>query len=48
MSIRNTVKALVISDGKLLMNRCVDVIGDYFSLPGDRTAPIFLGSEYRD
>jgi len=35
MSIRNTVKALIIKDNKILLNRCRDEkFGDYFSLPG--------------
>lgn len=35
MSIRSTVKALIIKNGKVLLNRCKDdVYGDYFSLPG--------------
>ena len=35
MNIRNTVKAIIIKDGKMLLNRCRDEkFGDYFSLPG--------------
>ena len=35
MSIRNTAKAIIIKDGKILVNRCHDKqFGDYFSLPG--------------
>jgi len=35
MSIRSTVKAVIIKDGKLLVNMCRDdKFGDYFSLPG--------------
>ena len=35
MSIRSTVKAIIIKDGKILLNRCRDdKFGDYFSLPG--------------
>ena len=35
MPIRSTVKALIIKDNKILLNRCrEDRFGDYFSLPG--------------
>ena len=35
MSIRSTAKALIINDGKVLLNKCNDKInGDYYSLPG--------------
>jgi len=35
MSIRNTVKAIIVKNGKMLVNRCRDdKFGDYFSLPG--------------
>jgi len=35
MSIRSTVKAIIIKEGKMLLNRCHDSkFGDYFSLPG--------------
>ena len=35
MSIRSTAKALLVNDGKLLLNRCNDKKnGDYYSLPG--------------
>ena len=35
MSIRSTVKAIIINDGKMLVNKCHDKkFGDYFSLPG--------------
>ncbi|MCL2187445.1 MAG: NUDIX domain-containing protein [Defluviitaleaceae bacterium] len=36
MSIRSTVKAIIIKDGKILLNRCNDekFAGNYFSLPG--------------
>lgn len=35
MSIRNTVKAIIVKDGKILLNQCYgDAFGDYFSLPG--------------
>jgi len=35
MSIRSTVKALIIDNGKLLLNKCHDnKNGDYYSMPG--------------
>ena len=35
MGIRNAAKAVVIKDGKLLLNRCVDGQGtEYYALPG--------------
>lgn len=35
MSIRSTCKAIVINDGKILLNRCRDPHnGEYYSLPG--------------
>ena len=35
MSIRSTVKAIIVKDGKILLNKCyVEAFGDYFSLPG--------------
>jgi len=35
MGIRSTVKAIIVKDGKMLVNRCRDEkFGDYFSLPG--------------
>ena len=35
MSIRTTVKAIIIKDGKILVNKCRDEkFGDYFSLVG--------------
>ena len=35
MSIRSTAKALIINDGKVLLNKCHDNNhGDYYSLPG--------------
>jgi ADP-ribose pyrophosphatase YjhB (NUDIX family) len=35
MSIRSTVKAIIVKDGKILLNKCYgDAFGDYFSLPG--------------
>jgi len=35
MSIRSTAKALIINDGKILLNRCADPNnGEYYSLPG--------------
>lgn len=34
MSARNSAKALVIHEGKLLVNRCVSKFGEYYALPG--------------
>ncbi len=34
MPIRNSAKAIVLHDGKILVNRCVSRFGDYYALPG--------------
>ena len=34
MSIRNTVKAIIIKDGKMLVNKCLGDMGYYYALPG--------------
>ncbi|MDD6882723.1 MAG: NUDIX domain-containing protein [Eubacteriales bacterium] len=34
MPIRNSAKAVVINDGKLLVNRCISRLGEYYALPG--------------
>ncbi|MDP4152242.1 MAG: NUDIX domain-containing protein [Bacillota bacterium] len=35
MSIRSTAKAIIVNDGKVLINKCFDKYnGEYFSLPG--------------
>ncbi|MEG0985677.1 MAG: NUDIX domain-containing protein [Clostridia bacterium] len=34
MAIRNSAKALVIKDGKILLNRCRSRYGAYYALPG--------------
>ena len=34
MSARNSAKAIVINNGKLLVNRCHSRFGEYFTLPG--------------
>lgn len=34
LAIRNSAKALILSDGKLLFNRCVSRLGAYYALPG--------------
>jgi len=34
LSARNSAKALLIHDGKLLVNRCISKFGTYFALPG--------------
>ena len=34
MSARNSAKALVVHDGKILVNRCISKFGEYYALPG--------------
>ena len=34
MSARNSAKAIVVHDGKILVNRCMSRFGEYFALPG--------------
>ena len=34
MAIRSSAKALILHDGKLLLNRCVSRLGVYYALPG--------------
>lgn len=34
MSARNSAKAIVLHEGKILVNRCVSRFGEYFALPG--------------
>ena len=34
MSARNSAKAIVLSRGKILVNRCVSRFGEYYALPG--------------
>lgn len=34
MSARNSAKAIIINNGKILVNRCVSRFGEYYSLPG--------------
>ncbi|MDO4865071.1 MAG: NUDIX domain-containing protein [Clostridia bacterium] len=34
MSVRNSAKAIVLHDGKILVNRCVSRFGEYYALPG--------------
>ncbi len=34
MAIRNSAKALILHDGRLLLNRCVSRLGVYYALPG--------------
>lgn len=31
---RNSAKAIVLNDGKILLNRCISRFGDYYALPG--------------
>ena len=34
MSVRNSAKAIVLHEGKILVNRCISRFGDYYALPG--------------
>ena len=34
MSARNSAKAIVLHEGKILVNRCISRFGEYFALPG--------------
>lgn len=34
MPVRNSAKAIVLRDGKILVNRCVSRFGEYYALPG--------------
>lgn len=34
MSVRNSVKAIIVEDGRILLNRCESSMGEYYSLPG--------------
>ena len=34
MSARNSAKAIVLNDGKILVNKCISRFGDYYALPG--------------
>lgn len=34
MAIRNSAKALILHEGKLLLNRCISRLGVYYALPG--------------
>ena len=34
MSVRNSAKAIVVHEGKMLVNRCVSKFGEYYALPG--------------
>ena len=39
MPIRNSAKAIVISEGRILLNRCTSRFGEYFALPGGGQNP---------
>ncbi len=39
MYIRNSAKALVVSNGKVLLNRCRSRLGEYYALPGGGQHP---------
>ena len=34
MSVRNSAKAIVVHEGKILVNRCISKFGEYYALPG--------------
>ena len=34
MSVRNSAKAIVLHEGKILVNRCISKFGEYYALPG--------------
>ena len=34
MPVRNSAKAIVLHEGRILVNRCVSRFGDYYALPG--------------
>ena len=34
MPVRNSAKAIVLHEGKILVNRCVSRFGEYYALPG--------------
>ena len=34
MPVRNSAKAIVVNDGKILVNRCISKFGEYYALPG--------------
>jgi len=34
LSVRNSAKAIVLHEGKILVNRCVSRFGEYYALPG--------------
>ena len=39
MYIRNSAKALVVSEGKVLLNKCRSRLGEYYALPGGGQNP---------
>ena len=47
MSARNSAKAIVLSRGKILVNRCVSRFGEYYALPGggQRTGEMLTETE---
>ena len=34
MSVRNSAKAIVVHEGRMLVNRCMSKFGEYYALPG--------------
>ena len=39
MSVRNSAKAIVLNEGKILVNKCISRFGDYYALPGGGQHP---------
>ncbi len=50
MSARNSAKAIVLHEGKILVNRCVSRFGEYYALPGggQRTGEILAETVRRE
>jgi len=40
LSVRNSAKAIVLHEGKILVNRCVSRFGEYYALPGGGQIPV--------
>lgn len=45
MHVRNSAKAIVLREGKILVNRCISKYGEYYSLPGGGQLPGEMLSE---
>ena len=50
MSARNSAKAIVLHEGKILVNRCISRFGEYYALPGggQRTGEILAETVRRE